>query len=175
MQPSIKSNLCDYSDAFILVTEDITVNAGNNIDVPFKKCAPFSTCKTEINDIFVDEANHIYNAMPMYNLIEHKNNYSDKWGTLWQFKRDEVQNNNNDLTVDNSQSFKYKAALVGQAKDTNGGNSAIKKIVVQLNYLSNLWISLEMPLTNCKIHLEINWIGLKTVFYKVMEVFQNLK
>ena len=78
MQPSIKSNLCDYSDAFILVTGDITVNARNNINVQFKKCAPFSTCKTEINDVFVDEANHIYSAMPMYNLIEHKNNYSDK-------------------------------------------------------------------------------------------------
>ena len=62
---SIKSSLCDYSDAFILVTGDIAVNAGNNTGVAFKICAPFSTCKTEINDVFVDEANHIYNAMAM--------------------------------------------------------------------------------------------------------------
>ena len=42
----IKSSLCDYFDAFTLVTGDITVvNAGNGTDVPFKNCAPFSTCK----------------------------------------------------------------------------------------------------------------------------------
>ena len=65
---TIKSSLCDYSDAFILVTGNITVAADNNTDVSFKNCAPFSTCKTVINDGFVDEAEHIYIAMPMYNL-----------------------------------------------------------------------------------------------------------
>ena len=62
---SIKSSLCDYSDAFILITGDTTVAPNNNKDVAFKNCAPFSTCKTVINDVFVDEANHIYIAMPM--------------------------------------------------------------------------------------------------------------
>ena len=62
---TIKSSLCDYSDAFILVTGNITVAANNDTDVAFKNCAPFSTCTTKINDIFVDEANHIYIAMPM--------------------------------------------------------------------------------------------------------------
>ena len=102
---TIKSSHCDYSDAFILVTENITGNAGNNTDVAFKNCAPFSTCTTKINDIFVDEANHIYIAMPMYNLIEYSDNYSDTSGSLWQFKRDEVTDKNADLTIDNSQSF----------------------------------------------------------------------
>ena len=54
---------------FFLVTEDIAVAPNNNTDVAFKNCDPFSTCKTEINDVFFDEANHIYNAVPMYNLI----------------------------------------------------------------------------------------------------------
>ena len=71
---SIKSSLCDYSDAFILVTGNITVAANNDTDAAFKNCAPFSTCITKINDTFVDEANHIHIAMPMYNLIEY---YSD--------------------------------------------------------------------------------------------------
>ena len=62
--------------------------------------------------MFVDEANHIYTAMPMYNLIEYSDNYSDTSGSLWQFKRDEVPANNADLTIDNSQSFKYKVSLV---------------------------------------------------------------
>ena len=67
---TIKSSLCDYSDAFILFTGNITATADNDTYVAFKNCAPFSTCTTEINDVFVDEANHIYIAMLMYNLIE---------------------------------------------------------------------------------------------------------
>ena len=78
----IKSSLCDYSDAFILVTGYTTVDANNDRDVAFKNCAPFSTCTTKINDMFVDEANHIYIAMPMYNLIEYSDNYSDISGSL---------------------------------------------------------------------------------------------
>ena len=61
---SIESSLCDYS-VFILVAGDITVTADTNTDVAFKNCAPFSTCKTEINDVFIDEANHIYIALPL--------------------------------------------------------------------------------------------------------------
>ena len=53
---SIKSSLYDYSDAFILVTGDITVNAGNDTDVAYTNYAPFFTCKTEIDEVFVDEA-----------------------------------------------------------------------------------------------------------------------
>ena len=66
---TIKSSFCNYSDAFILVTgnitEHITVTANNDRDVAFKNCAAFSTCTTKINDIFADEASHIYVAMPM--------------------------------------------------------------------------------------------------------------
>ena len=79
---TIKSSLCDYSDAFILVTGNITVNAANDTDVAFKNCAPFSTCKTVINDVFVDKADHIYIAMLKYNLIEYSDNYSDTSGRL---------------------------------------------------------------------------------------------
>ena len=143
---TIKSSLRDYSDAFILVIGNITVIAANDTDVGFKNRARFSPCTTKINDVFVDEANHIYIAMPMYNLIEYSDNYSDTSGSLWQFKRDEVSNNNADLTFDNFQSFKYKAAFVG-----NNGKSSVKdtKIVVPLKYLSTFWRSLEMPSINC--------------------------
>ena len=155
---TIKSSLCDYSDAFILVTRNITVNAVNNKDVALKICAPFSTWETVINDAFVDESDHIYIAMPMYNLIEYSDNYSDTSGSLWQFKSDEVPANNDELTINNSEPFKYKAALVGKSAYHNKGNSFVKdtKIVVPLKYLSNFWRSLEMPLINCKVHLELN-------------------
>ena len=71
----------------------------------------------QINETFIDDAQHINIAMPIYNLIEHSDNYSDTSGGLWQFKRDEIKGNV-DLTVDanhipnNSSSFKYKSSLL---------------------------------------------------------------
>ena len=97
------------------------------------------------NDILAEKANHIYIAIPTYNLIEYSDNYSDTSGSLRQFKRDEVPANNVDLTIDNSQSFKYKAALSRKIADAVGGtNSSVKdaKIAVLLKYLSNFWRSL---------------------------------
>ena len=52
--------------------------------------------------------------MPMYILIEYSENYSDTSRSLWQFKRDEVLANNANLSIDNSQSFRYKASLLGK-------------------------------------------------------------
>ena len=155
---TIKSSLFDYSDAFILVIVNITVNAQN--DVAFNNCAPFSTCKTVINDVFLDEANHNYIAMPMYNLIGYSGNYSDTAGSLLQFKRDEVSANNADLTIVNSESFKYKGALAGKTNNFADQKSSLKdtKIVVPLKYLSNFWRSLEMLSINFKVHRELNWI-----------------
>ena len=99
--------------------------------------------------------------MPIYNLIEYSNNYSDTSGSLWQFKRDEApinDNGNHDIvTTNNSSSFKNNQVfrenqlpmiMMEYLKNT--------KIVVPLKYLSNFWRSLEMPLGNCKIHLELN-------------------
>ena len=80
--------------------------------------------------------------MPMYNLIQYSNNYLDTSGRLWQFKRDEVPADNADLTINNSQSFKYKAALLGiTANAVNNANSSVKeaKTVFPLKYLSNFW------------------------------------
>ena len=80
--------------------------------VAFKDYAPFKDCRTEINEIFIDEAEHINITVPMYNLTEYSDNYSDNSGSLWQFKRDEIQGNN-ELTVDNSSSVKYKPNIIG--------------------------------------------------------------
>ena len=109
--------------------------------------------------MFVDEANHIYTAILMYNLVEFSDNYSDTSGSLWYFKRDEVPANNADLTIDNSESFKYKAALVEKTANHNNEKRSVEgtKIVVPLKYLSNFWRSLEMFLINCKVNLELNW------------------
>ena len=159
---TIKSSLCDYSDAFVLATGNIAVNAANDTDVAFKNCAPFSTCKTVINDVLVYRVEDIYIETPMYNLIEYSNNYSDTSGRLWQFKRDEVPANNADLTINNSQSFKCKAETIISCREKtayhNNEKSSVedRKIVVPLKYLSNFWRSLEMSIINCKVHLELN-------------------
>ena len=106
--------------------------------------------------MLIDEANHIYITLPMYNLIEYGDDYSDISGSLWQFKRDEVPADNGDVAIDNSQSFKYKAAFVGKQKMLFFLKNI--KVVVPLKHLRNFWRSSEMPLINCKIHFELNWI-----------------
>ena len=154
---SLESNLCDYSDAYILVTGNITATPNNAAtQVVFKNCAPFKDCRTEINDTFVDYADFINITMPTYNLIEYSDNCSDTSGTLWGFKRDEIVNNVDVTNDDNAPSFKYKASFIG-----NTGNNGTKngvKIAVPLKYLSNFWRSLEMALINCKVELSLNWI-----------------
>ena len=153
---SIGSSLCDYSDGYILVTGNITVTrtiaaaaaaaAGGDpqrkqplyaaTQVVFKNCAPFKDCRTEINDTFVDYADFINITMPMYNLIEYSDNYSDTSGSLWDFKRVEIYNANvtND---DNAPSFKYKASNIGNTEN-NGTKNGVE-IAIPLKYLSNFW------------------------------------
>ena len=88
---SLESSLCDYSDVYFLVTRNITVISGDaNTKVAFKNCAPFKECRTEINETLVDKTEYINIAMPMYNLTEYSNNYSDTSGSLSLFKRDEL-------------------------------------------------------------------------------------
>ena len=91
--------------------------------------------------------------MPKYNLIEYSNNYSNTSGSLWQFKRDEIEDV--DLTADGnhipkrSSSFTYKSNLI---TNRNG-----VKIAVLLKYFLKLWRSLEMPLINCNVELPLTW------------------
>ena len=105
---SIKSSLYDYSDVFILVTGDITVNAGNDTDVAYKIYAPFFTCETEIDDVFVDEA--LVQCAIWLIIVVTIQTHQEVYGSL----KDEVSDNDTDLTINNSQSLKYKAALVGK-------------------------------------------------------------
>ena len=87
----LKSSLCDYSDAYILVKGTITVNntgtaaASNNrnIKLIFKICAPFTNCISKINNTQEDNAKDIDIVVPMYDLIEYSDNYSRISGNLW--------------------------------------------------------------------------------------------
>ena len=118
---SLESSLCDYSDAYILVTGNITATPNNAAtQVVFKNCAPFEKCRTEINETFVDDAQYTHIAMPMYYLIGYSDNYSDTSGSLWQFKRNEIEEVV-DLTINNLSSFKYKSNFIGNT-DADGAN-----------------------------------------------------
>ena len=100
----LKSSLCDYSDAYVLVKGTITITgvgadaAARQADerdkgVVFKNCAPFTNCISEINNTQVDNAKDIDIVMPMYSLIEYTDNYAKTSGSLWQYYRDEQNNN----------------------------------------------------------------------------------
>ena len=96
--------------------------------------------------------------MPMYNLIEYSDNYQDSSATLYQYKRDEPPDNtDNNLAVNNSSSFKYKVKLLGNPAVANNVVTLNVKVAVPLKYLSNFFRSLEMPLINCKIKLNLTW------------------
>ena len=87
----LRPNLCDYSDAYILVKQTIAVNntataaAPNNRNkkLIFKNCTPFVKCISEINNIQIDSAKDIYIVLLMYNSIEYSDNYSKTSGSLW--------------------------------------------------------------------------------------------
>ena len=115
---SSESNPCDYFDAYILVTGNIIATPNNAVtQVAFKNCAPFEDSGTEINDTFVDYANFVNITMPMYNLIEYSDNYSDTSRSLWDFKRDEIVNNANVTNDDSAPSFKYEATIIGNTEN----------------------------------------------------------
>ena len=136
---SIESSLCYYSDAYILVTRSITSIPNNAVtQVIFRNCAPFKDCITEISDMFVDYADFINITMPMYNLVEYSDNFSDASGSLCDFKRDEIIKNTDVTNDNNAPSFKYKANLIANAENNGTKN--------------------EVKLNNCKVQLSLKWI-----------------
>ena len=157
----LKSSLCDYSDAYILVKGMITINgrgadaAARQADerdkgVAFKNCAPFINCIGEINNTQIDNAKDIDIVMPMYNIIEYSDNYAKTSGSLWQYFRDEP-----DDDLEDSESFKSKIKITGKTPDDD--NEKDVEIMVPLKYLSNFWRTLEMPLINCEVNLILTW------------------
>ena len=129
----IRSNLYDYSDAYIHIKETITVpNTGTatapnnrNKKVIFKKCAPFTNYIGEINKTQVDDAYDIDLVMPMYNLIEYSNIYSKTLECLRRYYRDDNKN---------SILFKFKEKITGE---TGNNDTKDVDIRVPLKYLCN--------------------------------------
>ena len=112
----VKPFLCDYSDAYILVTGDIKVQNGSDpTTVAIKNCHPFTKAFFKLNDQQVDTADNLDLTMNLYNMLEYSDNYADTAASLYQYKRPVPRNANgviDDLTAGNSSSFKYQSGLV---------------------------------------------------------------
>ena len=126
----LKSNRCDYNNAYISVTGAITVVAAPATQVTSKNCAPFTKCTTKIDGATIDDAEDLDLVMPMYNLIEYSSNYSETAGSLWFYSKNETTDFNADIINDNNfRSFKCKATqLLGNTvvQADNAANGILK-------------------------------------------------
>ena len=165
----LRSDLCDFSDAYIVVKGDITItnpkNAKLNKAVAFKNNASFINCISKISGIKIDNAEDLDVVIPMYNLLEYSKNYKKTTGSLWNYYRDEPSNS---LST-NSESFNYKTSITGNTYnvderitdddgnkvdnpsfDANKVGKNKTEIVIPLKHLSNFWRSLDISLNiNC--------------------------
>ena len=181
--PMLRSNLCDYSDAFILVKGTITVTApgtnnnANNIrdkrnrPLILKNNAPFVSCITRINEELTEDADDLDIVMPMYNLLQYSKNYRKTIGSLYNYYRDELSddaddNNFDNIKLINSNTFKYKNKITGNTYNVNAGAQGYYvnrngtqevELAIPLKYLGNLWRALNIPLISCEVSLELKW------------------
>ena len=104
----LKSSLCYYRNAYIIVSATITVpdtategaNPNKRKNLIINICAPFTICISEINNAEIDNPKDIDMVMPVYNLIEYSDNYSKMSGSLWQHYTDEPSlNANGDIVI----------------------------------------------------------------------------
>ena len=151
----LRSDLCDYSDAYIVVKETVTVTDTDNDNKRNKKLvyknnknnASSRSSISKINNRSIDNAEDLDIFMPMYNLLKYSDNYSMTSGSLWNCYRDGINDDENENDANKnmvnhnktttSKSFKYKTKITGST--ANNGNRLNAEIVVSLKYISNFW------------------------------------
>ena len=136
----LRSDLCDFSDANIVVKRIITVTNGDgakrNKAAAFKNDVPFINCISKINGAKIDNAEDLDVVMPMYNLLEYSKNYRKTTGSLWNYYRDEPSN----PLSSNSESFKYKTSITGNTYNVGVGKKGMtqtKLLKIKLKLLSH--------------------------------------
>ena len=127
--PMLRLDLCDYVGAYILVTGTITVTGNHprdrqNRPLILKNNVPFISCITRINGELIEDADYLDIVMPMYNLLEYSKNYRKTIGSLYNYYRDELSNDNDNYNfgntkVVNSKAFKYKNKIIGNTYNVN--------------------------------------------------------
>ena len=176
----LRSDLCDFTDASIVVKGTITLTKTKErgiIDIrsrflAFKNNAPFTNCISNINNVLIDNAEDLDAVMSMHNLLEYSKNYRKTTRSLWNYYRDKPNdfpaNNFNANPIAYFESFKYKSSLAGKTtnanqengENTEEGNTKTNKyfeIVAPLKHLSTFWRSLDMSLINCEVSLTLTW------------------
>ena len=185
--PMLRSDLCDYADAYILVNGTITV-AGNqpgdrqNRPLILKNNALFVSCITRINNELIEDADDLDIVMPIYNLLEYSKNYRKTIGSLYNYYRDELNDDadNNNFANNNvvsSNTFNYKNKIIGNTYNVestivpaaggarvanpnydanNSGNKNVK-LAIPLKYLGKFWRALDIPSISCEVSLELKW------------------
>ena len=158
----LRSDLWDYSDAYIVVKGTITVT-DPDIDaygkkLAFKNNASFNSCITKINNTLIDNAEDLDIVMPLFNLIEYSKNYSKTTRSSWNYYRDKPNNGeegNINYSIKGSKSFDYKTSITGKLENSNRRKDV--EIVVPLKYLSNFWRTLDIPLISSEVSLTLTW------------------
>ena len=160
----LRSDRCDYSDAYIVVKGKIVV-ANPNHDAYDKKLtpknnAPFVSCISKINDTLIDNAEDLDIVMPMYNLLECSKNYRKTTGSFFNYYRNEPNSSavgNINYSIKDSKSFDYKTSITRNLEGKNVEKDDVG-IVVPLKYLSNFWRTPDIPLLiNCEVFLTLSW------------------
>ena len=159
----LRSDLCDFNDAYIVVKGNITVtNPNNNAydeKLAFKNNAPFTNCISKINNTLIDNAEDLDIVMSMYNLLEYNKSYRKISGMLYNYYRDEPNSGavgNINYSIKNSKSFDCKTSITGKLEGNNVEKDDVE-IVVPLKYLSNFGRTLDIPLINCEVSLTLTW------------------
>ena len=138
----LRSDLSDFSDAYIAVKEVIAVtnpdDAKRNKAVAFKNNAPFINCISEINAVQVDNTKDLDFVMPMYNFLEYSKKYRKTTGSLWSYYRDEPSYS----ISSNSESFKYKASITGNTYNAGDNGASYDADKVGKNEIEILKISM---------------------------------
>ena len=148
----------------------VQIRDKKNRQLILKNNAPFVSCITRINGELIEDADDLDIVMPMYNLLEYSKNYRKTIGSLYNYYRDELTNDNNDncanRNVVNSEAFKYKNKITGntynvdagtQGYDVNKNGTQEIELAIPLKYLGNFWRALNIPLINCEVFLELKW------------------
>ena len=163
----LRSDLCDHSDAYIVVKGKITVEDTNPVNrrnkkLTLKNNAQFRSYTSKINNTFIDNAEDVGIVILTNNLLEYRDNYSMASGSFWNYYRGKMNDNanetvanyrlNNSKTI-TSKSFEYKTKTIASTSDND--NKFDTEVVVPLKYLSNLWRSLNLVLINCEVELDL--------------------
>ena len=167
----LRSDLCDYVDAYILVNGTIAVEADQigagveenrdrkNRPLILKNNASFISYITKINNELIEDAEDLDIVMSMYNLLEYSKNYRKTIGSLYNYYRDELTNGGDDNLANrnkvNSNAFKYKNKIIGNTYnvdaaaagyDVNKEGTLAIELAIHLKYLGNFWRALNIPL-----------------------------